>query len=205
MINFLLATAQNFSATCASCRRSARCALDHHHDRSRSTVCALLCSPFRRHAYMVSGRNAHAKAEAALGPGLRQTSHAIVRPLRPPFLSFSLPPSVAQCSLCRSWTGAPHSCSLEPQVYVLILVDLRRVHVAVICSFHLYIDGSPCNKFVQHATVGFSADSPSPCAHCKKKKSRLHCIWMLQVLRANLKSCQIFPRFFDLLCCSPGL
>ena len=34
-------------------------------------------------------RNAHAKAQAALGPGLRQTSHAIVRPLRPTFLSFS--------------------------------------------------------------------------------------------------------------------
>ena len=39
-----------------------------------------------------SGCNAHAKAQAALGPGLRRTSHAIVKPLRPPFLSFSLPP-----------------------------------------------------------------------------------------------------------------
>ena len=49
-------------------------------------------------------------------------------------------------SLCRSWTGAPHSCSLEPQVYVLILVDLRRVHVAVICSFHLHHRASnSCN------------------------------------------------------------
>ena len=38
------------------------------------------------------GCNAHAKAQAALGPGLRRTSHAIVQPLRPPFLSFSLPP-----------------------------------------------------------------------------------------------------------------
>ena len=40
-----------------------------------------------------SGCNAHAKAQAALGPGLRRTSHAIVQPLRPPFLSFSLPPT----------------------------------------------------------------------------------------------------------------
>ena len=46
----------------------------------------------RRLGAIVSGRNAHAKAQAALGPGLRQTSHAIMRPLRPPFLSFSLPP-----------------------------------------------------------------------------------------------------------------
>ena len=43
-----------------------------------------------------SRRNAHAKAQAALEPGLRQTSHAIVWPLRPPFLSFSLPPSLRQ-------------------------------------------------------------------------------------------------------------
>ena len=44
-----------------------------------------------------SGCNAHAKAQlqAALGPGLKRTSHAIVQPLRPPFLSFSLPPSLA--------------------------------------------------------------------------------------------------------------
>ena len=37
----------------------------------------------------------HAKVQAALEPGLRQTSHAIVWPLRPPFLSFSLPPTLA--------------------------------------------------------------------------------------------------------------
>ena len=43
-----------------------------------------------------SGCNAHAKAQAALGPGLRRTSHAIVQPLRPPFLSFSLPPRATQ-------------------------------------------------------------------------------------------------------------
>ena len=43
-----------------------------------------------------SGCNAHAKAQAALGPGLRRTSHAIVQPLRPPFLSFSLPPRQAE-------------------------------------------------------------------------------------------------------------
>ena len=43
-----------------------------------------------------SGCNAHAKAQAALGPGLRRTSHAIVQPLRPPFLSFSLPPTVIE-------------------------------------------------------------------------------------------------------------
>ena len=61
--------------------------------------------------------------------------------------------SVAQ-SVQIIWTGAARSCSLESQVYVLIPVDLARVHVAVVCSFHLYIDGSPCNKFVQHATVG---------------------------------------------------
>ena len=50
-----------------------------------------------------SGCNAHAEAQAALGPGLRRTSHAIVQPLRPPFLSFSLPPRP-----CRVL------CSLEP-------------------------------------------------------------------------------------------
>ena len=43
-----------------------------------------------------SRRSAHAKAQAALEPGLRQTSHAIVWPLRPPFLSFSLPPSLLE-------------------------------------------------------------------------------------------------------------
>ena len=44
-----------------------------------------------------SRRNAHAEAQAALGPGPRQTSHAIVRPLRPPFLSFHNPlPSLKQ-------------------------------------------------------------------------------------------------------------
>ena len=48
-----------------------------------------------------SGCNAHAKAQAALGPGLRRTSHAIVQPLRPPFLSFSLPPSHTRVTVER--------------------------------------------------------------------------------------------------------
>ena len=57
-----------------------------------------------------SRRNAHAKAQAALEPGLRQTSHAIVWPLRPPFLSFSLPPnrtqSISRCTRNKRAAGA---------------------------------------------------------------------------------------------------
>ena len=77
---------------------SARCALDHHDQGLRCVRCYA-----RRLGAIVSGRNAHAhaKAQAALGPGLRQTSHAIVRPLRPPFLSFSLPPSDSHNHCCR--------------------------------------------------------------------------------------------------------
>ena len=59
-----------------------------HHDQG------LRCVHCYARRLGASRRNAHAKAKTALGPGLRQTSHAIVRPLRPPFLSFSLPPSV---------------------------------------------------------------------------------------------------------------
>ena len=62
-----------------------------------------------------SRRNAHAKAQAALEPGLRQTSHAIVWPLRPPFLSFSLPPSQGEAagqgclrSLTKFWKLGLH-------------------------------------------------------------------------------------------------
>ena len=85
-INFLLA--KNFSATSAtSGLRMLVCALDHHHDQGLRSVRCYGCR------LGASRRNAHAKAEAALGPGLRQTSHAIVRPLCSPFLSFSLPPS----------------------------------------------------------------------------------------------------------------
>ena len=91
-INFLLA--QNFSATSASSGLLV-CALDHH---AWCKVYGVRCYARRLGA---SGCNAHAKAQAALGPGLRRTSHAIVQPLRPPFLSFSLPPSALLCSPFR--------------------------------------------------------------------------------------------------------
>ena len=68
--------------------RSLRTSLQLHHDQHQDLRCV------RCYARRLgdSRRNAHAKAQAALEPGLRQTSHAIVWPLRPPFLSFSLPP-----------------------------------------------------------------------------------------------------------------
>ena len=71
--------------TCCSLRTS----LQLHHDQHQRLRCG------RCYARRLgdSRRSAHAKAQAALEPGLRQTSHAIVWPLRPPFLSFSLPPN----------------------------------------------------------------------------------------------------------------
>ena len=76
--------------TCCSLRTSLQ--LQLHHDQHQGLRCV------RCYARRLgdSRRNAHAKAQAALEPGLRQTSHAIVWPLRPPFLSFSLPPSQGQ-------------------------------------------------------------------------------------------------------------
>ena len=76
--------------TCCSLRTSLQ--LQLHHDQHQGLRCV------RCYARRLgdSRRNAHAKAQAALEPGLRQTSHAIVWPLRPPFLSFSLPPRQTQ-------------------------------------------------------------------------------------------------------------
>ena len=76
--------------TCCSLRTSLQ--LQLHHDQHQGLRCV------RCYARRLgdSRRNAHAKAQAALEPGLRQTSHAIVWPLRPPFLSFSLPPNSRQ-------------------------------------------------------------------------------------------------------------
>ena len=108
--------------TCCSLRTSLQ--LQLHHDQHQGLRCV------RCYARRLgdSRRNAHAKAQAALEPGLRQTSHAIVWPLRPPFLSFSLPPTAPhQCS-CSAKSSATGLCA--PHVG---MVYVRRTPAANAC------------------------------------------------------------------------